>query len=85
LLQEGGRPLSGGELKRLAIARAFLRSPSFYLMDEVFAGVDSEMTRRILDSLKEHAQKINAGIIHITHDENIKARCDQTIDLMLSR
>ena len=85
LLQEGGRPLSGGELKRLAIARAFLRSPSFYLMDEVFAGVDSEMTRRILDNLKEHAQKINAGIIHITHDENIKARCDQTIDLTLSR
>jgi ABC-type bacteriocin/lantibiotic exporter with double-glycine peptidase domain len=81
-LQEAGRPLSGGQIKRMAIARAFLRSPRFYLMDEVFTGIDNETTTNILNNLDDHVRRIGAGIIHVTHDDNIIRKCDEKITLL---
>lgn len=81
LLQEAGKPLSGGQLKRMAIARAFLRTPRFYLMDEVFAGIDNGTATTILNNFETHAKKTGAGIVHVTHDENVISRCDVQIAL----
>jgi ABC-type multidrug transport system fused ATPase/permease subunit len=66
LLQEGGKPLSGGQVKRLAIARAFLRSPKLYLFNEAFTGIDPATLSVIFGNLDKHLDKTGGrGSSHI--------------------
>ncbi|MEE4277727.1 MAG: ATP-binding cassette domain-containing protein [Halieaceae bacterium] len=53
---EQGRPLSGGERKRLSLARARLSSAPLWLLDEPFEGMDAALAARIGDRLHEAAQ-----------------------------
>jgi ATP-binding cassette subfamily C protein CydC len=50
-LGEGGKGLSGGEARRLALARIVLRAPSIWLLDEPTAGLDDELADRVLRNL----------------------------------
>ena len=81
LLQECGKPLSGGQIKRLALARAFLRAPKLYLFDEAFTGIDPATMNIIFDNLDRHLKKVNAGAVHISHEQSIKGRCTVQICL----
>lgn len=81
LLQEGGKPLSGGQIKRLAIARAFLRKPRIYLFDEAFTGIDVNTLSNIFNNLDVYAKEINAGIVHISHEKAVKDRCSEQFNL----
>lgn len=61
--------LSGGQLKRIALARAILQSKEILIVDEPTAGLDMESAKKIGVLLKKYAtMKI---IIVITHDRNI--------------
>jgi len=64
-LGEGGRQLSGGELRRLAIARALLHSGPLMLLDEPTEGLDAETEHQMLALLEE----ITAGktVLMVTH------------------
>ncbi|WP_034948563.1 heme ABC transporter ATP-binding protein/permease CydC [Erwinia oleae] len=64
-LGEGGRQLSGGELRRLALARALLHDGSLLLLDEPTEGLDAETERHILSLLREVAR--NKTLIMVTH------------------
>lgn len=81
ILQEGGKPLSGGQAKRLAIARAFLRMPKLYLFDEAFTGIDPSTLDTIFVNLNEHLKKIGAGVVHISHEQSVKDRCPTKFEL----
>ncbi|EOS96530.1 cysteine/glutathione ABC transporter ATP-binding protein/permease CydC [Erwinia tracheiphila] len=64
-LGEGGRQLSGGELRRLGLARALLHGGSLLLLDEPTEGLDAETERQILTLLHEVAK--NKTLIMVTH------------------
>ncbi len=64
-LGEGGRQLSGGELRRLAIARAVLHDAPLFLLDEPTEGLDAETERQILDLLAEVTKQ--KTVLMVTH------------------
>lgn len=64
-LGEGGRQLSGGELRRLAIARALLHDAPLMLLDEPTEGLDATTERQILDLLAKEMQ--GKTVLMVTH------------------
>ena len=68
-----GQSLSGGERRRLEIARALASDPSFILLDEPFAGVDPISVGDIKSEIRDLAAR-NIGVL-IT-DHNVKETLD---------
>lgn len=76
LAKSKGYQLSGGERRRVEIARALVLKPSFLLLDEPFAGIDPiavEDIQRIIDALK------TKGLGILITDHNVRETL-QTID-----
>lgn len=61
------KSLSGGETKRVALARALVLQPKVLLCDEPTANVDNENQEIILNVLAELKQKHNCSVIFSTH------------------
>ncbi|MFQ8697710.1 MAG: ABC transporter ATP-binding protein [Peptoniphilus harei] len=62
--------LSGGELKRVLIARSMINSPEFLILDEPTSDLDKNTTMEIMDLLKKINSKGTALII-VTHELDI--------------
>ncbi|ALX47331.1 thiol reductant ABC exporter subunit CydD [Lentibacillus amyloliquefaciens] len=62
---EGGRGLSGGEMQRLAIARAFLKQPAIILFDEPTTGLDLYTEGILQQSIKQLGK--DATVITVAH------------------
>lgn len=59
---------SGGQLQRIAIARALLLSPKFLVADEIVSALDVPIQNQILDLLQKMQQKYGLTVLFITHD-----------------
>jgi oligopeptide/dipeptide ABC transporter ATP-binding protein len=67
-LQRYPSRLSGGQMQRIAIARAISVSPSFIVADEAVSMLDASLRIEILDLLLELKRKFNMACLFITHD-----------------
>jgi ATP-binding cassette subfamily C protein CydC len=63
---EHGRTLSGGQARRIALARALLRNAPILLLDEPTEGLDVDAAQALLADLAEASQ--GRTVIVITHD-----------------
>jgi putative ABC transport system ATP-binding protein len=73
--------LSGGELQRIAIARALVHRPSLILADEPTGELDLATGSAIFALLKEIATGENVGIVVATHDVAMAKIADETKEL----
>jgi thiol reductant ABC exporter CydD subunit len=83
LVGEGGRPLSAGEVQRIALARAFLRDAALVVLDEPTAHLDPA-SAEIVD---EAVERLRAGrtVLLIVHRQELTARADRVVHLRNGR
>ena len=63
--------LSGGEMQRIAIARALVHEPVILLADEPTGNLDSENGQKIIELMKRAATDFNTTVILVTHNPQI--------------
>jgi multiple sugar transport system ATP-binding protein len=68
-LQSSATKLSGGQMQRVAIGRALVRSPAVYLMDEPLSSLDAKLRNDLRLELKRIQQDLGATMLYVTHDQ----------------
>jgi ABC-type Fe3+/spermidine/putrescine transport system ATPase subunit len=73
--------LSGGESKRVALARALAAEPSVVLLDEPLTGLDDALHDTLLADLRELFVSTGTTVVHVTHDRAEGSRlCDRAVE-----
>ena len=75
------RELSGGEMQRVAVARALVRRPAVVLADEPTGNLDAESAALVLHLLRDQARKSNAMLILVTHSLTAAHVMDRVLQL----
>ena len=76
---EHGVRLSGGERRRLCLARAYLRPASWLLLDEPTEGLDAATERRVADRLTARLERTGQGLVMVSHRPAMVALCDRQL------
>lgn len=78
-LGENGERLSGGERRRLGLARACLRPAAWLVLDEPTEGLDAATEARVLERLERRLTTSGQGLILVSHRLAPVALCDRVI------
>jgi thiamine transport system ATP-binding protein len=74
--------LSGGEAKRVALARTLAGTPRVVLLDEPLTGLDPLLHEQLLADLRNLFDYLGTTVVHVTHDRaEGSALCHRSIDL----
>jgi zinc transport system ATP-binding protein len=74
--------LSGGEFRRVALARAILRAPELLILDEPLAGVDVAGQAELYDLIGALRRRYGAGVLMVSHDLHlVMAETDNVVCL----
>jgi ABC-type transport system involved in cytochrome bd biosynthesis fused ATPase/permease subunit len=74
---EGGSAASGGQIRKIAIARALAAKPRVIIADEPTADLDQESSNQVLATLREYAAN-GAIVICVSHDLSLLEKGDST-------
>ena len=69
--------LSGGELRRMAIARALAQEPEVLFADEPTGDLDDENTRLVLAAFRDYAHERNKAVFMVTHENDALLYADR--------
>ena len=80
LSQVYSNELSGGELRRMSIARALINTPEIIIADEPTSDLDSDSTQLVMEHLKKLADS-GAAVLIVTHDEQAAGYADIVLNM----
>ena len=69
LLDSYPRQLSGGDQQRVSLARAMVRTPSLYLMDEPLGALDADHRLELRKFIRSQQLEMSVTAIYVTHDQ----------------
>ncbi|MCI0713669.1 MAG: ABC transporter ATP-binding protein [Chloroflexi bacterium] len=69
LLDRRPRQLSGGQRQRVAVARAIVREPAVFLMDEPLSNLDAKLRVEARAFISKLHQRLGTTFIYVTHDQ----------------
>lgn len=69
LLQRKPRELSGGQRQRVAMARAVVRNPKVFLMDEPLSNLDAKLRNEVRAAIISQQKELGTTTIYVTHDQ----------------
>lgn len=69
LLNRRPAELSGGERQRAALARAVVRHPAVFLLDEPLSNLDAPVRAGMRSELKRLQQRVGTTMLYVTHDQ----------------
>ncbi|ABB45073.1 ABC transporter-related protein [Sulfurimonas denitrificans DSM 1251] len=81
-LEQKVTELSGGQQQRVSIARVLTKKPRLLFVDEPTGNLDKTTANEVMNIFFEYLQKYNAGMVLVTHDEELAARCDKVYKLL---
>lgn len=74
--------LSGGEAKRVALARTMAGKPRVVLLDEPLTGLDDHLHEQLLADIRSVFDRLGTTVVHVTHDRaEGAALCHRSMDL----
>jgi multiple sugar transport system ATP-binding protein len=82
LLRRRPRELSGGDQQRVAFARAMVRRPALWLMDEPLGALDAERRAETCEFLRSHQIEQRVTTVYVTHDQEEAMRLADRIVVM---
>jgi multiple sugar transport system ATP-binding protein len=69
LLERYPRQLSGGQRQRIALARAIVRDPAAFLMDEPLSNLDARLRLTMRGEIKRLCHRLGTTTLYVTHDQ----------------
>lgn len=81
VLNQGVGELSGGQQQRLSIARVLTKKPRIIFADEPTGNLDKDTALNVMGTLFNYVKKHNAGLILVTHENELAMMCDRVYKL----